>query len=276
MAVVRNKQSRGDKYAIGAERIHAVDKSALSADKPMGDQVRALLREKGWALEAETSESIIGQEAPVKEQTAPHKETVGETLNLPKLAPAPPRSWRVPIAVGASLAIAILAVVYFLEFRSRAGTGDSHPNRVAAAVPAATKPSEPVAPAAPLETKAPEPVAPAVRVEAKEPVPAEPVQQPSRDPSDKHHVQINTEASSWIAATVDGKPMLAEVVAKGGTREFDFSKVARVRVGAAGAVNISVDGKSVGPLGRPGQLRMFDLTPDGIHFLPWTNTDAVN
>jgi hypothetical protein len=166
-------------------------------------------------------------------------------------------------------------VVYFLEFRSRAGTGDSHPNRVAAALPAATKPSEPVAPAAPLETKTPEPVAPAARVEAKEPAPAEPVQPPSRDPSDRHHVQINTEESSWIAATVDGKPMLAEVVAKGGTREFDFSKVARVRVGAAGAVNLSVDGKSVGPLGRAGQLRMFDLTPDGIRFLPWTNTDAV-
>jgi hypothetical protein len=276
VAVVRNKQSRGDKYAIGAERIHAVDRGALSSEKPKGEQVRALLREKGWAIETETVESIIGQEAPAKEQVAPPKETVGETLNLPKLTPAPSRSWRVPIAVGASLAIAILAVVYFLEFRSRAGTGDSHPNRVAAAVPAATKPSEPVAPAAPLETKTPEPVAPAARVEAKEPAPAEPVQPPSRDPSEKRHVEIKAEETSWVAATVDGKPALAEVVAKGGTREFDFSRVARVRVGTAGGVNITVDGKSVGPLGRPGQLRMFDLMLDGIHFLPWTNTDAVN
>jgi hypothetical protein len=275
MAVVRNTQSRGEKYAIGAERIHAVDRGALSSEKPKGEQVRALLKDRGWAIEAEPVESILGQEASAKDQPAPAKQPTGQTLELPKITPAPSRSWRVPLAVGASLAIAILAVVYLLEFRSRAGTGDSHPNRVAAAVPAETKPAQPVAPTASLEPKIPEPV-PATRVEAKEPAPAEPVPPPPRAPSNKRHVEIRVEETSWVAATVDGKPTLAEVVVKGGTREFDFSTAARVRVGSAGGVNISVDGNPVGSLGRPGQLRMFDLTPDGIHFLPWTNTDAVN
>jgi c-di-GMP-binding flagellar brake protein YcgR len=40
LADVRYSEPRGDKFAIGAERIHAVDKSALPPDKTRAEQIR--------------------------------------------------------------------------------------------------------------------------------------------------------------------------------------------------------------------------------------------
>src|ERR1700686_3425672 len=45
LADVRYSEPRGDKFAIGAERIHAVDKSALPPDKTRAEQIRYVVED---------------------------------------------------------------------------------------------------------------------------------------------------------------------------------------------------------------------------------------
>jgi hypothetical protein len=246
VAVIRTWQREGDKYAMGAERIQAMDKDTLPPGNPKVDEIRNLLVERGWRLESEVPprESPVALEEARESAREAALRQAAEEAKPARSAP-PSRSWRVPLSVAASLAIGIPALVYFLEFRSRAGTGDSHP------APAASAP--PVAMTAPVEAT------PAVETKG-----------PGR--SGTRHVKIQVEAASWVAATVDGKQTIAEIVPTGGTREFDFSRIARLRLGAANGVKISVDGQPVEPLGRR-QLRLLEFTPAGVRLLPWTNSD---
>jgi hypothetical protein len=215
LAVIRHWHPLGERYAIGAERIHVIDKDALRQGEPTGDQMRAILAERGWSLLSEIS--------PVMDP------------------PSSSRSWRLPMALAASLAIAALAVVYFLQFP--AGTAKAH----SLAVPAAA-------------------------VEAAIPPPA-PEPFPPNAPRPARRVQIKALSTTWVAVTADGKDILARLLTEGDTKQIDFSKVAHVRVGAAGGVEIHFNGKPLGSLGRPGQLRLIEFTPEEFRFLPWTDTD---
>jgi hypothetical protein len=47
-----------------------------------------------------------------------------------------------------------------------------------------------------------------------------------------------------------------------------------VRLGNAGPVEIQLNGKPIGPLGRPGQLRAIELTPGAWRFLPLREPDG--
>ena len=65
-----------------------------------------------------------------------------------------------------------------------------------------------------------------------------------------------------------GKEVFGKLLAKDETRQIDFAEKALVRVGNAGGVDITVDGKSIGPLGPRGAIRAVELTPDGHRFVP--------
>jgi hypothetical protein len=61
----------------------------------------------------------------------------------------------------------------------------------------------------------------------------------------------------------------------GGTKEdVAFTDRAIVRLGNAGPVEIQLNGKPIGPLGRPGQLRAIELTPGAWRFLPLREPDG--
>jgi hypothetical protein len=60
-------------------------------------------------------------------------------------------------------------------------------------------------------------------------------------------------APSWVRVTVDGNVSIEGTFPAGTTRTF-HGKSALVRVGNAGGVHISVDGKAVGPLGGSGDV----------------------
>ena len=97
--------------------------------------------------------------------------------------------------------------------------------------------------------------------------PAPPAPNPSRQ------VRIKVLSPTWIAATTDGKELLGRLFTEGDATEVEFTKVAHVRLGAAGGAEITFQGKPLGPLGRPGQLRLIEFTPEGFRFLPWTDRD---
>lgn len=64
---------------------------------------------------------------------------------------------------------------------------------------------------------------------------------------------IHLTAPSWLRVSVDGNVSIEGTFPAGTTKTF-HGKVALVRVGNAGGVEITVDGKPLGPLGGPGDV----------------------
>lgn len=71
---------------------------------------------------------------------------------------------------------------------------------------------------------------------------------------------IHLTAPSWLRVTVDGN-VRAEGTFPAGTTKTFHGKTALVRVGNAGGVEITIDGKTVGPLGGSGDVveKTFEL-----------------
>jgi hypothetical protein len=82
------------------------------------------------------------------------------------------------------------------------------------------------------------------------------------------HAEIRVSEPAWVYAVSDGHEVLKKLLAKDEVRHVDFAEKALVRVGDAGSVDISVDGKSIGPLGPRGAIRAIELTPGGHRFVP--------
>ncbi len=64
---------------------------------------------------------------------------------------------------------------------------------------------------------------------------------------------IHLTAPSWLRVTVDGNVSIEGTFPAGTTKTF-HGKSARVRVGNAGGVEITVDGRAIGKLGGPGDV----------------------
>jgi hypothetical protein len=92
-------------------------------------------------------------------------------------------------------------------------------------------------------------------------------------PSSARHAEIRVTEPVWVYAVSDGKELFQKLLAKDETRQIDFVEKALVRMGNAGGVEISVDGKSIGPLGARGQIRALEITPDGHRFIPLSAAD---
>ena len=73
-------------------------------------------------------------------------------------------------------------------------------------------------------------------------------------------VGVHVTSASWLRVTVDGNVSIEGTFPPGTAKEF-HGKVASVRVGNAGGVEIFVDGKSIGKLGKTGDVaeRTFHL-----------------
>ena len=82
------------------------------------------------------------------------------------------------------------------------------------------------------------------------------------------HASFKITGTSWVSACADGQKLFEKLLSPGEVRQIEFPDKAVVRVGNAGQVEIAVDGKPVGPLGRTGQLRLLELSAQGMRVLP--------
>lgn len=283
LADVRYSEPRGDKFAIGAERIHAVDKSALPLDKTRVEQIRFVVDDYRnrirLAIAAETAQvkkpepelpivhrdqvveaavqRLIEQWAKDSEGTAPDgtlraaiveraAERVAQRSPMPPLVtaqpaitappiPARPRplSWRRPIVAAGAIAMMAFTASIFWSYRHSVAANSSHPivvasQRAEVKVPAATSPAA---------------------------------------AGGTRHAEIRVTEPAWVYAVSDGKEVFGKLLAKDETRLIDFAEKALVRVGNAGGVEISVDGKSIGPLGPRGAIRAVEITRNGHRFV---------
>ena len=273
LADVRYSQPRGEKFAIGAERIHAVDKTALPQDQPRAEQIRfvvddyrarirlAIAGERAqvkkpepelpilhrdqvveaavqrlieqWAKESESSTTDGTLRAAIVERAA---ERVTEQRPIPPpatIAPTRP-AWRLPLVTAGTIAMVAFTGSLFWSYRHSVAANTAHPVAVAA------QPAE-------------------VKVTAV--------------PAGARHAEIRVSEPVWVYAVSDGKELFQKLLAKDETRQIDFVEKALVRVGNAGGVEISVDGKSIGPIGPSGKIRAIELTPDGHRLVPLSAVD---
>ena len=74
----------------------------------------------------------------------------------------------------------------------------------------------------------------------------------------------------WVSVKSDGTRAYSGTLEARERKEFDAARKMTVLVGNAGGVEITLNGKPVGPIGAPGQIRLLVLTPNGAHVVPRT------
>ncbi len=71
------------------------------------------------------------------------------------------------------------------------------------------------------------------------------------------------EEDSWMRVTVDGSPVLEEIVTAGATERFEGDEEVEVRFGNAGGVRATLNGEDLGAQGGRGEPLTVTFTPDG-------------
>ncbi|HWB85338.1 MAG TPA: RodZ domain-containing protein [Bryobacteraceae bacterium] len=139
-----------------------------------------------------------------------------------------------------------------------------------AATPAAATEMAP-APAAPVT--APETAPDTVQPPA--PAPADAPAAAVQNPNAPVRVEITAQQPAWVSARVDGKYAFSGTLQQNQTRTADANETVLLRLGNAGGVSVSLNGKPVGPLGEQGQVRTVQLTSGGFQIVPPEPKPAV-
>ena len=82
------------------------------------------------------------------------------------------------------------------------------------------------------------------------------------------HVEINADEAVWVLARADGKYAFSATMDPHTTRTVEGVKQVMVRLGNAGGVTISLNGKPIGPAGPKGQVRTIQFTSGGFQIVP--------
>ncbi|HXB69778.1 MAG TPA: RodZ domain-containing protein [Candidatus Acidoferrales bacterium] len=129
-------------------------------------------------------------------------------------------------------------------------TAAAPPNRN----PSAQPPPEPVAAAPPASTP---------------PQSSTPLSQVAQaDRNATVHVAVTAVEAVWILVRIDGKYSFSGTLEANQTRTVETSGTVLLRLGNAGSVNITLNGKPIGEVGPKGQVRTVQLTSGGFQIVP--------
>jgi cytoskeletal protein RodZ len=108
---------------------------------------------------------------------------------------------------------------------------------------------------------------------AQEPVPAEPtraeVSPPVNTANDELAIVLQAERECWVSATADDRRVLYQLMTSGTRQELRAVREIVLRVGDAGALRMTVNGREAGRLGGDGEVRTVRITPaDAAKFVP--------
>ena len=178
------------------------------------------------------------------------------------------------------------AVYTWMQRPKSSGAAQARPPAPAAPAPSGIAEPGSAAPGAAAPTPSPvEPAAaPAQAAEQNpaEPKPAEPLpveQQPAApvpaaaratppNPDATVHVEITADEAVWVLARADGKYAFSATMEAHSTRTVEGVKDVMLRLGNAGGVTISLNGKPIGPAGPTGQVRTIQFTSGGFQIVP--------
>lgn len=85
--------------------------------------------------------------------------------------------------------------------------------------------------------------------------------------SGANRIALKATDVSWVTACVDGKKLFSKLFKKGDAEEVPFSRLAVVRSGNAGALEVATGKESIGTLGTWGAIRTIKVTPAGHEFV---------
>jgi cytoskeleton protein RodZ len=80
-------------------------------------------------------------------------------------------------------------------------------------------------------------------------------------------VEITAAEPVWVLARANGKYVFSGTLEANQTKSVDSNGTVTLRVGNAGGVNISLNGKPIGPLGPKGQVRDVQFTSGGFQIV---------
>ena len=142
------------------------------------------------------------------------------------------------------------------------GTPQSGVSQPAETFPASASPEEPqntVAPAQPPTQNVPA----AAEKPAVSPAPSTPATEAGANGA--VHVEVTAEEPVWVLVRSDGKFEFSGTMEASQSRIVDGHSTVVLRVGNAGGVTITLNGKPIGPLGPKNEARTVEFTPGGFH-----------
>ncbi len=104
---------------------------------------------------------------------------------------------------------------------------------------------------------------PAVTPPAETPKPAAPAAEQPVPANARFNIELAASEMVWLSATTDGKKTTI-VLQPGQSRRLAADQSASVFLGNAGGIDIRVNGKSLGPIGPRGQLRIVAISAEGV------------
>jgi cytoskeletal protein RodZ len=84
------------------------------------------------------------------------------------------------------------------------------------------------------------------------------------------HVAFSATEPVWLSVKSDGIQTYSGTLGEQQSKQFDASSKIMVLIGNAGGLEISFNGKPVGPIGAHGQVLWLTLTPNGASIAPRT------
>jgi cytoskeleton protein RodZ len=88
------------------------------------------------------------------------------------------------------------------------------------------------------------------------------------NPAATVHVEITADEAVWVLARADGKYIFSATIDAHTTRNVEGLKEVTLRLGNAGGVTISLNGKPIGLAGPKGQVRTIQFTSGGFQIVP--------
>ena len=82
-------------------------------------------------------------------------------------------------------------------------------------------------------------------------------------PAGTLHLALTAEEATWVRATANGKVMFSGIIQPNETKAVDIADTVTLRIGNAGGVAITLNGKPIPAVGPKGQVRVVQLTPGG-------------
>lgn len=174
--------------------------------------------------------------------------------------PEPPkRKSMQPVALGIAAAVMVVLFVHaWLQ------NHDQTPLQTAENTPAAA--SQPAAPVPPEPARSDPPPAATAAVPAQAlaaQAPAAEVPAPAAATAGTTHLVLTAKGKSWVAANLDGHNIFSGILKPNETKTLDGSGPLKLVIGNAGAVEISLNGKPIGPIGPEGQIRDVQVSDTG-------------
>jgi cytoskeleton protein RodZ len=234
------------KTKIRRDTLEAIERNQFDS-LPGGAYRQSFLRQYAHALGLDETEAIAAFHQQYEEPDLP--------------LPTPPKNTRPRriLELGWVLAIAAAVLgVYKIAESLHATT----PWRIVgmraqiAPAPTALKPSTPSKPPTPVTAAVP-PVSESAGSADRSAASAAPMR-----------VTFTATEPVWMSVKCDGTPSYTGTLIGPETKTFEASNAVTVLIGNAGGVAISLNGKSIGPVGAHGETRSLEITPNGAHPTP--------